>query len=95
MLIHKPCEITFFENLSLKICNYQKNFLTLQLTQLVREGERVKTLWKKDVYGRYLQSLKSRKFESSSEETQPKRPRWVYCILLQYLTTWANSSCLS
>ena len=31
----------------------------------------------KDVYERYLQSLKSRKFESSSEGTQLKRLRWV------------------
>ena len=46
-----------------------------------RRAKRVKTYWKKDVYERCLQSLKSRKFESSSEGTQPKRPRWVYCIL--------------
>ena len=49
----------------------------------------------KDVYERYLQSLKSRKFESSSEGTQPKRPRCVYCIKLRYIMAWANSSCLS
>ena len=33
--------------------------------------------------------------ETLSEETQPKRLRWVYCTLLQYITAWANSSCLS
>jgi len=32
---------------------------------------------KKDVYERNPWSLKSRKFESSSEGTQPKRLRWV------------------
>ena len=57
------------------------------------KGWRVEILLEKDVYERYLRL--SNLANSSPEETQPKRPRWVYCTLLmlfghrQYILAWA------
>ena len=42
---HNQCEETFFENSSSNICKVRKKFLSLQVTQLVRKGERVMTYW--------------------------------------------------
>ena len=41
---------------------------------------RVKNLLEKDVYITLSSTSESRKF-NVSEDTQPKRPRWVYCTL--------------
>ena len=40
---HKPCENYFIEISAQNICRFQEFFISLQLTQLVRKGERVKT----------------------------------------------------
>jgi len=43
------------------------------------KGWRVENLLEKDVYERYLR--RADLANQSSEETQPKRPHWVYCTL--------------
>ena len=52
-------------------------------------------LLEKDVYGRYLQRADLANLQHMYEDTQLERLRLVYCILLQYILAWANSSCLS
>ena len=54
------------------------------------KGWRVETYWKKDVYERYLR--RADLANQSSEETQPKRPHWVYCALASLLWGGLNIS---
>ena len=68
-------------------------FVILQQTRIARKGGGSKTYWEKDVYGRYLRL--SNLANSSPEETQQRRPLWVYCTQLflyglrQYVSAWA------
>ena len=65
------------------------------MTQVAHKGERVITLLVKGRLRTLSSVVSTSQLETLSEETQPKRLRWVYCTLLQYITAWANSSCLS
>ena len=66
----------------------------MQQTQLARKGEGVYFSGKKDVYERYLLLLDLA--NRSVRRFATDRPRWVYCtFMLQYLTAWADSCCLS
>ena len=56
-------------------------------TQVARKGERVTTLWKKGRLRTLSLVVSTSQLETSSKETQPERPHWVYCTLSVLLTT--------
>lgn len=54
-------------------------YLCIRL-EIARKGRRVNILWQKGRYETFSSTWESRKFKVQ-EETQPKRPLWVYCTL--------------
>ena len=65
------------------------------MTQLVLQGARGSRHVGKRTFTNVIFDVLISQIRTLFEGTQPKRPRWVYCILLQYIMAWANSSCLS
>jgi hypothetical protein len=59
-------------------------FVYLHPTQVALKGEWVILLWQKDVYERYLR--RENLANSRPEDTQLKRPLWVYCTLSVFWT---------